>query len=113
MGQFSSLTCSLSDGDLPLSILWTFNNHPITSEMDVLISKLGKRSSVLTIESVDARHAGNYSCQGENLAGSTTHSTELKVIGSFIIHFRLRHVIAIFISKFFFFVSFGLVLSFI
>lgn len=83
MDQFLSMTCAVSDGDLPLNILWTFNNQPITPDMDVSISKLGKRTSVLTIDSVSGHHAGNYTCHGKNSAGSTSYATELKVIGAF------------------------------
>lgn len=43
--------------------------------------KMGKRSSVLTIESVHASHAGKYDCQVENQAGTAVYSTELKIIG--------------------------------
>lgn len=82
MDQFLSMSCVISDGDLPLNIFWTFNNQPITSDMDVSVSKLGKRSSVLSIDSVSGHHAGNYTCHGKNGAGSTTYSTELKVIGA-------------------------------
>lgn len=85
--EYLTLQCTISNGDLPIDILWTFNNHPITSELDVIISKMGKRSSVLTIESVKAHHAGKYICQGKNTAGLATHSTELKVIGVFIVEF--------------------------
>lgn len=79
--QFLSLSCAISDGDLPLKIFWTFNNQPITGDMDVSVSKLGKRSSVLSIDSVGGHHAGNYTCHGRNAAGSTSYTTELKVIG--------------------------------
>lgn len=81
MDQYVTLSCTISDGDLPLNMFWTINRHPVTAESNVLVSKLGKRSSVLTIESVQAHHAGNYTCHAENLAGSTSYSTELKVIG--------------------------------
>lgn len=82
MDQFLSISCAISDGDLPLNIFWTFNNQPITPDMDVTISKLGKRSSVLAIDSISGHHAGNYTCHGKNLAGSTSYSAELKVIGA-------------------------------
>lgn len=83
MDQFLSINCAVSDGDLPLNIFWTFNNQPITPDMDVSINRLGKRTSVLTIDSVNAHHAGNYSCHGQNSAGSTSFTSELKVIGVF------------------------------
>lgn len=78
-----TLSCAVTDGDLPLEIYWTFNNHPVANEEDVIIAKLGKRSSVLTIESVNGRHAGNISCHARNSAGRGSFSTELKVIGWF------------------------------
>lgn len=81
MDQFLSINCAVSDGDLPLNIFWTFNNQPITPDMDVSINRLGKRTSVLTIDSVSGHHAGNYSCHGSNPAGSTSYLSELKVIG--------------------------------
>lgn len=81
MDQFLSLSCVVSDGDLPLHIFWTFNQQPLTIALDVSVAKLGKRSSVLTIESVSGQHAGNYSCHAENRAGNTSFTTELKVIG--------------------------------
>lgn len=83
MDQFLSITCAVSDGDLPLNIFWTFNNQPITSDSDVSISKLGKRTSILTIDSVNGHHSGQYGCHGKNEAGSTSYSTEPKVIGVF------------------------------
>lgn len=46
-----------------------------------MVSKLGRRSSVLTIESVEAHHAGRYTCQGENAAGTASYSVDLQVIG--------------------------------
>lgn len=80
--QYLTLQCTISDGDLPIDILWTFNSQPITAELDVIAAKMGKRSSVLTIESVTDKHAGKYVCQGANKAGVAIYSTELKVIGA-------------------------------
>lgn len=90
--QSLTITCGVSDGDLPLNLFWTFNNQPITPDMDVSISKLGKRTSVLTIDSVGGHHAGLYSCHGKNAAGSASYSTELKVIGACVCiwHFSVR-----------------------
>lgn len=53
--------------------------------MDITISKLGKRSSVLTIDSVSGTHAGDFSCNAENIAGRASYTTELRVIGEMII----------------------------
>lgn len=83
IGQYITYQCTVTEGDLPINILWTLNNHPIvvSDDDEIIISKLGKRSSVLTIENVSDKHAGKYTCQGENKAGKSSYSTELKVIG--------------------------------
>lgn len=83
LGQYITYQCTITEGDLPLNILWTFNNQPLVNEdnEDILIAKMGRRSSVLTIESVGARNAGNYTCQGTNAAGKTSYTTQLRVIG--------------------------------
>ncbi|XP_017132713.1 Down syndrome cell adhesion molecule-like protein Dscam2 isoform X2 [Drosophila elegans] len=82
LGQYITYQCTLTEGDLPLNIRWTFNNQPLFNDedQDILIAKMGRRSSVLTIESVADRHAGNYSCHGENAAGRASYSTQLRVI---------------------------------
>lgn len=83
LGQYITYQCTITEGDLPLNIRWTFNNQPLVNDddRDILVSKLGRRSSVLTIENVSARHAGNYSCHGSNEAGKTSYGAQLKVIG--------------------------------
>lgn len=83
LGQYITYQCTITEGDLPLNILWTFNKQPIVSsdDSDIVIAKLGRRSSVLTIESVTDRNAGNYTCQGSNKAGKSSYTTQLKVIG--------------------------------
>lgn len=43
--------------------------------------KVGERSSLLIIDSVDSEHDGTYTCVAKNSAGNATHSTELKVYG--------------------------------
>lgn len=80
-GQYVSLQCLVPEGDLPMKIKWIFKNRELKTTEDINIASIGKRSSVLTIEPVAARHAGNYSCYAQNLVGSTEHASELKVIG--------------------------------
>ena len=86
-GDYFTLQCSIIHGDLPLSIFWKFNGmliDPNPSENnDVIISNMGSRSSVLTIDSVRGHHAGNYTCFGKNGAGTSNHSVFLIVNGLF------------------------------
>jgi hypothetical protein len=80
-GQSATLQCTVSEGDLPLNIVWTFNSEPISSHMEISTAKIGRRVSVLTIESVAGRHAGNYTCRGENSAGTASYTAQLVVDG--------------------------------
>lgn len=44
--------------------------------------KLGKRNSVMTIESVNGRHAGNYTCQASNFAATVNYTAVLVINGT-------------------------------
>lgn len=43
---------------------------------------LGKKSSAMTIESVNDNHAGNYTCKASNNAYSVNYTAELVVNGN-------------------------------
>jgi uncharacterized protein YigE (DUF2233 family) len=68
-----------------MKIHWTLNDNQITSKTHegIVISKTGKMISVLSIESVNAHHAGNYTCIASNQAGISHLSTRLSVNGTF------------------------------
>lgn len=68
-------------GDLPVDIDWLFNDYAINSYSGIQVLRNGKKASVLTIESVNGRHAGNYTCRAKNFAGSNTYSAMLVVNG--------------------------------
>ncbi|XP_043064013.1 Down syndrome cell adhesion molecule-like protein Dscam2 isoform X17 [Drosophila ficusphila] len=74
-----SVTCLISTGDLPIDIEWFFNDYGISSYSGISVMKGGKRNSVLSIDSVQARHAGNYSCRAKNHAAAVNYTTILVV----------------------------------
>ncbi|XP_015172300.1 PREDICTED: Down syndrome cell adhesion molecule-like protein Dscam2 isoform X20 [Polistes dominula] len=80
-GELVSVTCSITKGDQPLDISWAFNGTPIDTShgSDVVIGSTNRKNSVLTIESVAARHAGEYTCSASNRAGATSHTALLTV----------------------------------
>lgn len=80
-GQYLTLQCSVPDGDLPLLIQWTLNDQQVSENLGITTIKAGKRSSLLTIDSVDDHHAGNFTCHAKNRAGKQTFTTELSVYG--------------------------------
>lgn len=76
-----SITCLISSGDLPIDIEWLFNDYAISSYSGITVVKGGKRTSMLTIDNVNARHAGKYSCKAKNYAAAVNYTAELVVNG--------------------------------
>lgn len=76
-----SISCTLSGGDLPINVRWTLNGGEIESWHEILTEKRGKRINVLMIESLKAKHAGNYTCWADNIAGVVEQTSELIVNG--------------------------------
>ncbi|XP_043581136.1 Down syndrome cell adhesion molecule-like protein Dscam2 isoform X27 [Bombus pyrosoma] len=79
-GDMVSATCSIMKGDFPVEIVWKFNDRVIGfNDPDITITRINKHMSALSIESVAARHAGEYTCVATNRAGNVSHSTTLAV----------------------------------
>lgn len=80
-GQYAQVNCLVHEGDLPINIEWILNEQDLDNYPEVSITKVGKRSSILTIEAVSYATAGNYTCRAKNKAGSTEYVTQLQVNG--------------------------------
>lgn len=81
-GDTITVTCTVLKGDHPIQIEWAHNDEPITRDhTDISIVSTSKRVSLLTIEAVTARHAGEYTCTASNVAGGTSYSALLAVNG--------------------------------
>lgn len=65
-----------------MDIAWAFNEEIITPERSEFTVTKSKRLSVLAIDSVTAKHAGEYTCTASNRAGATSHSAHLAVNGN-------------------------------
>lgn len=83
-----SSVCSITKGDLPVKIWWSFRGdgddytqNLTTNDDGIVIARSSQRHSLLTIDAVKAHHRGNYSCHAQNKAGSTQHSVFLHVNG--------------------------------
>ncbi|XP_070134572.1 cell adhesion molecule Dscam1 isoform X22 [Drosophila bipectinata] len=79
VGQYLTLHCSVPGGDLPLTIEWTLDGQEIPEESGISTARVGRRGSVLTIEAVEASHAGNFTCHAHNSAGHQQFTTPLNV----------------------------------
>lgn len=82
-GQMGQLNCIVSTGETPLIITWSFHGKQSStkSQKGVSTMKVGERSSLLIIDSVNSEHSGTYTCNARNSAGNASYSVELKVNG--------------------------------
>lgn len=80
-GQSVQVQCFVSEGDLPVTLEWHLNEKPLEDFPEISTLVVGKRSSILSIDSVSYTHAGNYTCRANNQAGTATFSSELQVNG--------------------------------
>lgn len=85
------MTCLISSGDQPIDIEWLFNDYGISTYSGITVVKGGKRTSILTIDNVHARHAGNYTCKAKNYAAAVNYTAELIVNGSFELLKIIKH----------------------
>lgn len=86
-GEMATVQCAVIKGDLPVRIAWSLNGRRVEAGReheipDIVVTRSSKRISTLTIDSVAARHAGEYSCTATNEAGSATHVSVLSVNGT-------------------------------
>lgn len=81
--DMTSLQCTVSKGDLPLNIQWLHNGVVIQPSEGIIINQMSKRIIAMSIESVHATHAGEYTCSASNKAGTISHTAVLNVNGDF------------------------------
>lgn len=72
LGERLTLTCSVTKGDLPLFMSWTVDGRPVGREPGAPSSpktvQIDAYTSLLVVDSLQARHSGNYSCLVRNPA---------------------------------------------
>lgn len=78
----ASVQCLVTSGDLPVVFKWFFNGRPVKEFSGITTVKLGNRNSVMNIDSVNDKHAGNYTCQASNEAASFNYTSNLRVNGT-------------------------------
>lgn len=82
VGEVASVTCSVARGDLPVDIFWSLNMMPVVSgEHSFTVLRPNGRTSILSVDWLDAQHRGTYRCMARNVAGQAEHEAQLHVNG--------------------------------
>lgn len=83
VGEVASITCSVARGDLPLDIFWSLNGIPVVSgEHSVNVIRPNARTSMLSVDWLDAQHRGTFRCMARNGAGQAEQLAMLQVNGA-------------------------------
>lgn len=84
-GDMSTVQCAVNKGDMPVEITWSLNEQLISQKSieGIVITRINKKVSSLSIDNVKAVHRGNYVCSVKNTAGTANHSAILDVNGRF------------------------------
>lgn len=83
----ATANCAVTKGDFPIEIFWLFKGRPIDSSSGVTVGDVNKRISTISIDSVSAEHAGEYTCVATNPAGIISYSANLNVNGTTCFYF--------------------------
>ncbi|XP_032572875.1 Down syndrome cell adhesion molecule-like protein Dscam2 isoform X6 [Drosophila sechellia] len=80
MGDVLSITCVVLKGDLPLRIHWALNGEPVATGVDgFTVMQMNQRTTYLSVDALEAKHRGSYSCVAQNQAGEAIYSADLQV----------------------------------
>lgn len=80
-GESVQLICQISKGDTPIDISWNFHGQEMSTHLGITTTKLGDRMSVLSLSPIMGSHSGNYTCIAKNIAGMSTYTAAVRVIG--------------------------------
>lgn len=81
LGERASITCSVTKGDLPLTITWLKDGRQLDPKQQLTITQVDQYNSILVIESLSPDHNGNYTCVAQNPVAQVTHTQHLVVNG--------------------------------
>lgn len=92
-GDSALIYCSITSGDFPIKIHWFLNGVSI-DDLDPFYNinqaNFGKKAKALSIDGVNERHVGNYTCQATNHAETTAFTAELFVNGLFVLLYHFK-----------------------
>lgn len=78
----TQVMCYVAGGDLPLDVLWLMEGQQVrVYREEITVTAVGQRSSILSVDTLNAAHTGNYTCLARNSAGADNFTAELVVHG--------------------------------
>ena len=99
-GDRATLTCTVARGDSPLTLMWMKDGEPIPrGKSSYKVLNFDEFNSMLTLESLNLEHIGNYSCRASNTAGTSSVETQLIVYGKFCVISRKNSFLLFFIFQ--------------
>ncbi|CAL4122421.1 unnamed protein product, partial [Meganyctiphanes norvegica] len=78
-GQRTQITCSVSQGDLPMTINWLKNGGHLQHDPNIETKMISDFSKALVFRKLQEHHAGSYTCEVTNIVGSANHSATLRI----------------------------------
>ena len=90
IGQRTYITCSVTEGSVPLDFSWTKDGHPITaSNVEIIKSDI---LSTLSLKPIKSEDGGDYKCLVKNSVGSASHSAVLLIERELLFTSRVDHI---------------------
>ncbi|KAH7936604.1 hypothetical protein HPB49_001639 [Dermacentor silvarum] len=78
VGERTSVMCATTSGDQPFRFSWLKDGRPLQQSTKINIAT-SPQFSALTIEKLDLRDAGNYTCSVSNTHGTVSYTDTLEV----------------------------------
>ncbi|GFY40217.1 down syndrome cell adhesion molecule homolog [Trichonephila inaurata madagascariensis] len=73
------ITCSVMDGDPPISLSWYKDNHPLMDNANLIVDSSNEFMSTLYMKRVTYENNGNYTCVASNRADIVNYSAPMVV----------------------------------
>ncbi|KAK3861845.1 hypothetical protein Pcinc_032241 [Petrolisthes cinctipes] len=78
-GQRTQLQCTVTAGDLPITINWLKDGRHLQHDPDVESKQTSEFSMVLVFKRLQEHHSGSYTCEAANAAAAVNHTAILRV----------------------------------